>query len=260
MQSHLDIPVGDQRIAACLHRPERPTDAPWPIVIYCHGLTGSRFGTSYRLVTLARRLAESGIACLRFDFRGCGESDGRFEDVTPRTLFEDLIAVHEALVKMSELDHERVALVGSSFGAYTSARVAPRISGLRCMVFLAPVADPHALTQRDMTDTAWAFLRKRGWIDHHGLPLAAAFLDGLPKENVPTLLASTPRPLLIYHAAGDLNVPIEQGRAYESAMRRVGAAVELHALDASDHGMRSVEASKMIVDGSLQWLTRHLTR
>jgi hypothetical protein len=259
MQTYLDITVGDSRLAACLHRPNGPQGAPWPIVIYCHGLTGSRLGTSYRLVTLARRLAERGIACLRFDFRGCGESDGRFEDVTPQTLLEDLTAAHNALVRMPELDGGRVGLVGSSFGAYTAARAAPRIAGLKCLVFLAPVADPRTLTHRDMTDAAWAILRKRGWIDHHGLPLSAAFLDGLPVEDVPTTLASTPRPLLVFHATGDPNVPIEQGRAYECAMRRAGTEVAFLAMDVPDHGMRSVEATQAIVDGSLQWLTRHLS-
>lgn len=252
MQTYHEIPVGSERLAACLNRPA--TDRPAPVVICCHGLTGTRIGSGYRFVALARKLADAGLACLRFDFRGCGESEGRFIDVTAASLAEDLRAVLAVLPRLEGCDANRLGIVASSFGSFTTANVASEIKGLCGMVFLAPVADPRALIQRDMTPEAWDFLRKKGWIEHHGLPLGAGFIDSLPVENAPRKLAAAGQPLLIFHGIGDQQVPIDQGRAYAAALQAAGVKVQLESIETSDHGMRGVVTAQRIVDGSFDWL------
>ncbi len=258
VQSFLHIPVCDQRLAACLHLPAKAEASPSAIVICCHGLTGTRVGSAYRFVAIARRLADEGIACLRFDFRGCGESDGRFIDVTIPSLLADLQAAIEAVRARVECDAGRMGIVGSSFGAYTASLAAGSLVGLRSLAFIAPVADPKALVDRDMTPEAWDFLCRKGWVEHHGLPLGRQFIDSLLRDDVPARLAAARRPVLIFHGTGDRQVPIEQGRAYEAALRSAGVEVRLEAIDSSDHGMRSVAASAKIVDGVVQWMRRFL--
>lgn len=259
MQTFLEIPVGRQKLAACLHRPEVGRGAPpAPLVICCHGLTGNRVGACFRMVSLGRRLAAENIACLRFDFRGCGESDGRFQDLSIPTLREDLRAVVAAVPTFPGCDPARIGIVGSSFGALTASLTAGRISALRCLVFWAPVAEAGSLIDRKMTDAAWTFLRGHGWVEHHGMRLGAAFFDQIPDVDGPAMLAEAARPLLIYHAAGDEQVPIRHGRAYEAALKKAGAVVQLEPIEADDHAMRSVAASDTILDGTVTWLRRFL--
>jgi len=263
MRTFLDIPVGRQRLAACLDRPESEktvgiVPAAAPVVVCCHGLTGTRMGACYRFVSLARELAAQDVACLRFDFRGCGESDGRFQYLTVQTLLEDLRAVIAAIDGLPGCDPTRLGLVGSSFGAFTAAQLAGEIDALRCLVFWAPVADVRDLVHHQMPEAAWKLLRSRGWIDHNGQPLAEAFFDHLPIAAGPQMLARGGRPLLIFHAQGDAQVPIEHGRAYESAMKKIGVEVRFETITADDHGMRSVEANRHIVAGSIAWLRRFL--
>jgi len=259
LQQFIDISVGDEQLAACLHLPApgRLTMAA-PVVVCCHGLTGTRMGACYRFVRLARRLAEQNIACLRFDFRGCGESAGCFEDVCPNRLVEDLRAVMAALDHAPGCDPTRVGIAASSFGAYTTALVAEHLISLRCLALWAPVADVRALVDRDMTDEARALLVEHGWLEHRGLRLGHAFFDGIPDADAPVLLAKTSRPTLIFHADGDSHVPIEQGRAYESAVRNAGGEVQLETIESSDHGMRSVAANERILSGSVDWFRRFL--
>src|SRR5262249_49497500 len=116
MQQSVEIPNGGRNLAACIHRPAASLS---PLVICCHGLTGRRIGASYRMVTLARLLEAAGIATIRFDFGGCGESIGPFEDVTSQSLLDDLRTVIDFVRSRSEFNMTRVGLVGSSFGAYT---------------------------------------------------------------------------------------------------------------------------------------------
>ncbi|HUN81592.1 MAG TPA: alpha/beta fold hydrolase, partial [Phycisphaerae bacterium] len=127
MQRFLELPGRHGNLAVCLHEPRKP---PAPIVICCHGLTGTKIGSSYRLVTIARRLESAGIATIRFDFAGCGESEGRFEEITAQTQLDDLRTIIDFISKRREFDMSRVALVGSSFGAYTASSAAHLLPGL----------------------------------------------------------------------------------------------------------------------------------
>jgi pimeloyl-ACP methyl ester carboxylesterase len=259
MQKFLEIPVGRDRLAASLHWPEQdPSGFGAPVAICCHGLTGTRIGSCFRFVTLARRLLAENIACLRFDFRGCGESDGEFQDLCVPTLVEDLRAAISAVGELPNCNANRIGIVASSFGAFTTSQIAVEIAALRCMVFWAPVADAKPLIEREMTDAAWELLRKQGWIEHFGHRLGAAFFDDLPKTPAPDLLARCGRPLLIYHGEGDKWVSADNSRAYEQTCSKAGMNVQLVLLDSDDHAMRSVAANETILDGTVEWLKRFL--
>ncbi|MFQ5429548.1 MAG: alpha/beta hydrolase family protein [Phycisphaerae bacterium] len=259
MQTYPEIPVGREVLAACLHRPPPGRlSVAAPVVVCCHGLTGTRVGACYRFVRLARRLEQENIACLRFDFRGCGESDGRFEDVTVARLVEDLRAAVAWLDHAPGCDPSRVGIAASSFGALATSLAAAEFGSLRCAVFWAPVADAWTLVDREMTPSAWELVRAQGWIDHRGLRMGRAFLDTLPRDNAPEILAARRTPLLIYHGRGDAQVGISHGRAYEAAMRSAGGEVRLEEIPMDDHGMRAVSANDRIIDGSVGWFRRFL--
>ena len=58
------------------------TNEPVPFVLNLHGFAGSASGYKYLHTHMARMLADHGVGCARFDFYGCGESDGEFSDMT----------------------------------------------------------------------------------------------------------------------------------------------------------------------------------
>ncbi len=257
----IEITVGRERLAAVLELPSTAPDGaqrPCPVAICCHGLTGTRIGTCYRFVRLARRLTAAGIGCLRFDFRGCGESDGEFVEVTARRLVQDLKAAVAVVEESSACDASRVGIVASSFGAFTTALAAHDLAGLRCLVFWAPVADPRAIIDRDMTEEAWRFLRTHGWIDHRGVRMGRAFVEEIPDVDAAAELARSPRPLLIFHGRGDAHIPISHAEAYRDAMLAAGGEATLEALPLEDHAMRTVEANEQLIERSATWFQRFL--
>jgi pimeloyl-ACP methyl ester carboxylesterase len=259
MQQFMQIPVGREQLTACLHTPD-PTrlTATTPVVLCCHGLTGTRVGSCYRFVQLARRLVDSNIACLRFDFRGCGESDGRFEDVTVSQFIEDVRAVLAALGDMPGCDPTRLGVAASSFGALTASLALADEAALKCLVLWAPVARMEPLVARSLDGKAKVLLDEQGWLDHNGHRLGRAFLSEIPTADAPTELAKKPRPTLIFHGRGDQSVPIEHGKAYEAALLATGADVRLEILPTDDHGMRSVVLNERIVADSADWFQRFL--
>ncbi len=138
--------VDGQRLYGLLHRPTG--DAPaqgWPSVVILHGFTGNRGGDHRLLPLLSRFLAARGVASLRFDFRGSGESHGDFSEMTVTREVQDTQAAFEYLRRQTGIDPERTMLLGFSMGGLVAA-LSPPLLRLRWWRGWPPLAlrrDPH---------------------------------------------------------------------------------------------------------------------
>src|SRR3954470_13835367 len=80
---------------------------------------------------IARGLAEHRIGVLRLDFRGLGESQGKFEDATLTTNVDDVIAASEFLGREYAAP---ALLIGHSFGGPAVIRAAGKVASCRAVV------------------------------------------------------------------------------------------------------------------------------
>lgn len=93
-------------------RPENAAGAP--LVVFCHGFTGNRQDAHF--LSLGRRLAEHGIASVRLDFAGQGESEEPGTAYTLTNAAADIDACIEWMAAQQGADMQRIALVGHSMG------------------------------------------------------------------------------------------------------------------------------------------------
>ncbi|QQS40380.1 MAG: alpha/beta fold hydrolase [Acidobacteriota bacterium] len=91
---------------------------------------------------IADSLARRGIAMLRMDDRGTGESGGEFKGATSADFAEDIRAGLAYLRGRSEINAGRLGVLGHSEGALIAPMVAEKEAGLRAIVLLAGVAEP----------------------------------------------------------------------------------------------------------------------
>ncbi|MCB1023424.1 MAG: alpha/beta hydrolase [Acidobacteria bacterium] len=91
---------------------------------------------------LADQLARRGIAMLRMDDRGTGESGGVFKGSTSADFAEDIRAGLAFLRLRPEIRADRLGVLGHSEGAVITPMVAEKETDLRAIVLLAGVADP----------------------------------------------------------------------------------------------------------------------
>jgi alpha/beta superfamily hydrolase len=101
-----------------------------PAILVCHAMhrEGFRWIPLYRI--FARKAAETGFACLLFDFRGCGKSEGQFDYGWGEQ--RDAKAALEFLLSQEQVDATSAFLVGRSLGgtvAIYSLVDDPRVKG-----------------------------------------------------------------------------------------------------------------------------------
>ena len=94
------------------------------------------------LAVLAAKLGEEGVASLRCDDRGTGQSTGDVRRVTLDTLARDARGALTALRHEPAVDPARVTLIGHSEGAVVAPMVAARTPGVRALALLAPPGRP----------------------------------------------------------------------------------------------------------------------
>ena len=103
------------------------TNEPVPFVLNLHGFAGSASGYKYLHTHMARMLADHGVGCARFDFYGCGESDGEFSDMTFDGLHSDAADLYAWVRAQPYVDSRRVFLSGQGMW-YGCARRADRVT------------------------------------------------------------------------------------------------------------------------------------
>jgi exosortase A-associated hydrolase 2 len=126
---------GTRRLFGVLH--EAP--AGKPVFVFCHAFAEEKLWAHRVLVSFARRLVAEGHAVLRFDCAGSGDSQGRPEETSIRTMIDDTRAAIATARQLTGADG--VGLLGLRLGATIAALVAEEVSETRELVLWAPVVD-----------------------------------------------------------------------------------------------------------------------
>ncbi|MEU6559378.1 alpha/beta hydrolase [Nocardia nova] len=110
-----------------------------PVVVLGHGLGGVR---AWRLDEFARAFQDAGYACLAFDYRGFGDSDGTPRQVVdPSMLLEDWRAAVGYARSRPEVDPNRVVLFGTSFGGGHVTQIAAEDPRIAAVIAQCPFLD-----------------------------------------------------------------------------------------------------------------------
>jgi hypothetical protein len=224
----------DQKLSGILHLPEKRNP---PCVIASHGLLSSKESEKY--IALGDRLSQEGIAMLRFDFRGIGESEGRMEDDTVSRRIMDLGSAIDFMQSRRDL-RNRIGLLGSSLGGYVSLIKASQVEKIRAIVIWA--------TPFHLDD-----LKSNKGAEGHPLP-EEAFFEDLPKHRLLPLLPRVSNCMVI-HGEKDELVPVDQ--AWE-IFDSLGPPKEIHILEGADHRLTDPAHRTRAMELSTAWFRRYL--
>ncbi|WP_103258312.1 alpha/beta hydrolase family protein [Tabrizicola aquatica] len=217
-QSEETVPI-DTPLGPVVGTLETPAGDPAPVVLMFHGFTGVRdelpVATTDEGVfsRTARLLAEQGIASLRIDFRGSGESPGAFADTTFEGQVADGLAALDWLEANPAVDGQRLAVIGWSQGGLVATAVAGRSDKPDALVLWAAVANPEESFGGIVGAETLAMGLAAG---DAALPvtlpwgavieLKRGFFEGVATFDPPAELASYAGPLFITHGTQDTTV------------------------------------------------------
>lgn len=244
----------NEKIFGIFHRPT--SDAPYPAVLMCHGMAGNKAGRYRIYVDLAQQLAMSGIAALRIDFRGSGDSEGSFEAMTLKGEVSDALVALAWLQQQAGVDPNRIGLFGRSLGGAVAVMAASEYGRSKSLALWCPIfsgAQWHDKWLWVKQNNAYADALK-ALRTINGQTAGIAFLEQLFSMQLsPHLDKLAHIPLFHAHGLKDNTVLPTHAEAYKTARESAPALSKFILLPESDHDFSALEEREKVIEETCHW-------
>jgi len=225
---------------------------PHTYAIFAHCFTCNKNLTAVR--NISRALTLEGIAVLRFDFTGLGQSEGAFSSTNFSSNISDLL---KAAAFLEEHYKAAAILIGHSLGGAAAIRAAAYIDSIEAVATIGAPYEPEHVEH--LLEGGMAELEARGEASIHigGRPftIQKQFIDDLRKSRCVDLIKNLNSALLIFHSPQDQVVAIENAaKLYRTAPH----PKSFIAVDGADHMLSQKEDSLYVGKVISQWASRYI--
>ena len=285
MEEVVTFKSGDLTLSGVVHVPEgMAVGERRPAMIVLHGF-GSKKDAG-NVTGPAAIFARLGYVVLRFDMRGCGESEGLFGHLLCLDQVEDTRSALTFLQSRPEVDPHRIGLVGSSFGAAVAVYTGGVDGGVAAVISAGGWGNGERKFRgqhptADMWDAFTKMLAegkkhreetgKPLFVDRYAIvPIPQHLRDNMPPGSVQKFTADTaqgmmeftaedvigniaPSPVLLLHSSVDSVTPTEQS---VEMFKRAGQPTDLHLTADTDHFMMA-ESNTRVINIIQDWLTKY---
>jgi len=243
-----------QQLVGILHVPEGLRHGEKaPGIAMFHGFTGNRTEAHRFFVDVARALCDSGFVVLRFDFRGSGDSDGHFDDMTVPGEVSDAGKALTFLTKQREVDKDRIGVIGLSMGGRVAAVLASKDSRTKFAVLYSAALSP--LRQRFLSQARKEDLERLDAVEAiqvgEGWYLKKPFFDTVDKPVPFDVMNRIRVPILLVHSDADQVVPIDDSEKGHYIVRDLNNRNELHIVKGGDHVFSKREHTQEVISKTL---------
>ena len=202
---------------------DTPLPAPRCYALFAHCFTCGK--DSLAAVRTAQSLACLGIATLRFDFTGLGNSEGEFPETQFSSNIDDL---RSAVAMMRDSLEAPQILIGHSLGGSAVLALAGEVAECKAVASIAAPAEPQHVLK--MLAGQLDEIRQGGaTVDLGGRPfcIKRQFIEDLEKQDLSTQIGKLGKSLLVLHAPSDNYVGIENAERIFRAARHPKSFVSL---------------------------------
>ncbi|MFF1301920.1 alpha/beta hydrolase [Streptomyces sp. NPDC058307] len=253
-----DIRHNGLTLRSTLHIPDWPAGTRHPTAVFVHGFASNRLELP-NFVAMSRLLESHGIASVRFDLSGHGESDGDFFDVTITGEIAETRAVLQTVRTFDFVDPDRIGLVGMSMGGVVAGIVAAEEPGIGALCLWSPAAvAPFEIGSGYFKGRRIApELEEKGYIDADGHRMSPALVDDIASLDVYGRSSAYAGPVHILHGDKDDIAPHEFVRRY---LDHYDGNAHLEIVEGADHAWGTVPHRTALHQSTLRFLRRHLQR
>ena len=236
LQAYLELPANQK---------------PNYFAIFAHCFTCSSSLGAVR--NISRALTNHGFGVVRFDFTGLGRSEGEFADSYFSANVDDLIAVNDFLKENYKAPS---LLVGHSLGGAAVLVAASKLENIKAVATVgAPSTVSHVkhLFSHDIED-----IKNKGRVEVNigGRPfkIDEEFVSDFDKTDLPEVVKSLRKPLLILHSPVDAIVGIKNAEQLYHSAHHPKSFVSL---DNADHLLTNTQDSLYVGEMIGSWVKRY---
>lgn len=195
----VELPTPRGVLRGVRHTPGASADAGWSAIILHGYFSCTHVGPARLYVDVARLLARLGVETWRVGCLGVGDSDGRFEDCTYASQFED----YRTLIGHVRAGAKRLALLGHSLGASMAIRLAAEDPAIERLLLVSPACGAFSNPDALFTAEQRADLRDRGVTERKGVLIRGDFVDAMTDPGVYEVAGEVTTPTAIFHGSRD---------------------------------------------------------
>ncbi len=228
-----------------------PDGAPRAYALFAHCFTCTK---DYHITSqISSGLTEHGIAVLRFDFTGLGNSEGDFSNTNFSSNIDDLLKASEWLAE----HHQAPALLlGHSFGGAAVLAAAHKLPSVKAVATIAAPSEPeHVLNHfpgihAEIEANGEAEIKVGG----HPFRIRKQFVEDVASHKLADAIANLHRPLMVFHSPTDAVVGIENAAQIFAAAKHPKSFISL---DKADHLLRGKEHAQFVATMLATWFCRY---
>ena len=226
---------------------------PVAYALYAHCFTCTKNLRAIGWIT--ETLALHGIATLRFDFAGLGDSEGEFADTNFSSNVADLISAAGYLTERFEGPE---VVIGHSLGGAVVLAATAALDSVRAVVTIAAPATPAHITRHIADDVHTIELVGEAEVNLAGRPftIRKQMLDDIEGVRLGEAIRTLGHPLLVLHSPVDNTVGVENAAEILEHARHPKSFVSL---DDADHLITGETDARYVAEVIASWASRYIS-
>jgi len=239
-----------KKLAARLERPDN--QEPHSYAIFAHCFTCNKNFSAVR--NISRTLVSKGIAVLRFDFTGLGESEGEFEETNFSSNVSDLI---EAAKYLEQHYKAPSLLIGHSLGGAAIIFAASELDSVAAVSTIGAPSSPAHVQHlfKSNVDEINATGKAKVNIGGRDFTIKKDFIDDIESKPMKEVLKNLRKPYLVLHSPQDTIVGIENAKELYQYAHHPKSFISI---DKADHLLMDSVDSTYVGNVIAGWAERYL--
>jgi len=229
------------------------TGEPIGYALYAHCFSCSKNLRAIGRIT--ETLAQHGIATLRFDFTGLGQSEGDFADTNFTTNVTDFMAATHYLRDNFEAPE---IVIGHSLGGAVVLAATQQLPRVKAVVTIAAPASPAHIERHLAADLEQIRVEGEAEVQLAGRPITIRdqLLHDIREVDLSGAIGSIGRPLLVLHSPIDNTVGVENAAEIFGVAKHPKSFVSL---DSADHLISDDADARYAAEVIASWATRYIS-
>jgi len=253
------IPNIDHDIPAVICIPKG--DGPFPIVVMLHGTGSDKSEAGGGYLLAAPALAEAGIASIRFDFIGNGESTADYIDYNFTSAVDDTNIAFAYAASLPRIDGHRAGVMGWSQGGTIALLAAGENPAYKSVVCWAGAPDLSGVADLE----AYEIAKENGFYEltfewRSSLKLGLQWFDEAYGTDVLQVFSNSTAPVLAINGALDTVVDPVNAQRIVDASRNNESEVLL--IEGADHTFNiftgDMTAFDQLIGATVDWFVKTL--